>query len=100
MHGGKIPVEQQIEQQLGVTPVIFLTAQRAFSDDVGIANQQTMSEGFQQAMEPPRVSGGFQPDDRGNSKLRVETPHIVLLVIEGALMDQTVRRATPRDGLR
>jgi hypothetical protein len=39
MYGGKITVEEQIEQQLGVPPVIFLTAQRAFSDDIGIANQ-------------------------------------------------------------
>src|SRR5713101_6378793 len=99
MHGGKIPVKKQIEQQLGVTPVIFLAAQRAFSDDIGIANQQTMPEGFQQAMEPPCISGGFQPHDCGNNKLRVETTHVVMFVIERALVDQPVGSVTPTDGL-
>jgi|SRR5882724_1432491 len=100
MHGGEIPVEQQIEQQLGVAAVVFLTSQRTFSDDLGIANQQTMPEGFQQAMEPPCVAGGFQPHDSGNGKLRVETAHVVMLVIERALVDQPVGGVTPADGLR
>jgi len=39
VHGRKIPVKKQIEQQLGIAPVIFLAAQCAFSDDIGIANQ-------------------------------------------------------------
>jgi hypothetical protein len=58
-----------------------------------------MPEGFQQAMEPPGISGGFQPHDCGSSKLRVETTHVVTFVIERALVDQPVRRVTPTDGL-
>src|SRR6184192_4647177 len=99
MHGGKIPVEQQIEQQLGVAPVIFLTAQRTFSDDIGIANQQTMSEGFQQSMEPASVTGSFQSHDGGNGKLRVETTHVVMLMVQSALMNQAISLVTPADGL-
>ena len=39
VHGGEIPVQEQIEQKFSIPPIIFLAAQCALSDDVGIANQ-------------------------------------------------------------
>ena len=51
-------------------------------------------------MEPPCIAGGFQSHDGGNGKLRVETTHVITLVIERALVDQPVRGVTPTDGLR
>ncbi|MGB8540520.1 MAG: hypothetical protein WCD49_02680 [Candidatus Acidiferrales bacterium] len=92
MRSGKIPVQQQVQQQFGVTPVVFLTAQRAFSDDIGIPNQQAMPEGFQQSVKPPCIPSGLQAHDSGNRKLRVENTHVVTLMIERALVDQSTRQ--------
>jgi len=58
-----------------------------------------MSEGFQQAMEPACITSSFQSHDCGNGKLRVETTHVVMLVIERTLMDYSVRGVAPTDGL-
>src|SRR5713101_6313803 len=99
MDGGKLPVAEQLEQQTGVTPIVFLPAASKLANGQGVADQQVMTEFFEQAMEPQRITGSFHAHQHGNREAGIKRTHVVALMNERDLMFLTVGGVEPADRL-
>jgi hypothetical protein len=100
MDRGEIIVGQQIEQQAGVTAIVFLPAAGELADGQSVTDQQAMAEFFEQTMKPERVAGSFHANQRGSWELRVKRTHVIALVIQRNFVFLTVCGINPADRLR
>src|SRR5947209_2678907 len=99
VHDGKLLAPQQVQQQLGVAPVVLLPAPGELSNRVGIAHQQPVPRLLDQLVEPQGIPRGLDADHCGSGELRVERAHVVAAVVERVLVDLSVGCIHPADGL-
>src|SRR5205807_8756525 len=99
VHDGKLLATQQVQQQLGVAPVVLLPAPGELSNGVGIAHQQPVPRLLDQLVEPQGIPRGLDADHCGSGELRVERAHVVAAVVERVLVDLSVGCIHPADGL-
>lgn len=97
---GKFVVEQQIEQELRITTVVFLPAAGELANGQSVAHQQLMTELLHGAMEPQRITGSFHADTRGSWESGIKRTHIVTFVIERELVLLSVGVVNPAESLR
>lgn len=96
---GKIAMTEQVEQQLGVTPIVFLPATSELADSQSVADAESMAEICDEAMKPQRVARGFHAVHRGSWELRIKRTHVVMLVVERELVLLSVGFIKPTESL-
>src|SRR2546426_8857700 len=99
VHDGKLLAPQQVQQQLGVAPVVLLPAPGELSNGVSIAHQQPVARLLDQLVEPQRIPRGLDAHHCGSGELRVERAYVVAAVVERVLVDLSVGCIHPADGL-
>ena len=76
----ELALAQQVENQLGIPPVILLPAAGAAADLGRVADEDLMAEPLLQFHEPSAVAAGFQPDDYVARELSLEAADVVAVV--------------------
>lgn len=70
---------QQVENQLGIPPVMLLAAGAAAN--LGrVADEDLMTELLQQLDAPGAVAAGLQPDDHVTRELSIEAANVIAVV--------------------
>src|SRR5260370_9413601 len=77
MDGGKLLVAEEVQQQAGVTPIVFLPPAGRPADGPGAAPQQINGPTFQPEMEPPQINGNSPPHPRRAGEPWRKTPPAV-----------------------
>lgn len=100
MDGREIVVDQQVQQQLRIAAIVFLPTPGELANSQGVTDQQLVTEFFDKAMEPQRITGSFHANERGSRKLGIKRTDIVTLVIEHGLVLLAICGVEPAEGLR
>ena len=77
--------DKQPQQQLGITPIVFLSTCLRFPDCCGMTDVARNAEVVHQLQKPSHRSGRFDPDGHGCREPRIELTHVIALVLQGLL---------------
>src|SRR4029453_1599156 len=78
----KLTVHQQLQDQVGIAPIVLLPPPRQSSDLRRIAHQQFVAQALNQLLEPVRVATSFDPDDHFPLKLTVVPLDVITLMTQ------------------
>jgi len=90
MYPRKISLDQQIQDQLGISTIVLLTSIGHSSDIRRVPQQYSVSEFFEQAFKPTAVAAGFQSYYYLSGQSCVKGSQVILLVMELAKMNLSI----------
>ncbi len=99
MDAGKVAFHHQVQDQVGIAPVVLLFAWRFASDLGGIAQPNGLAQLRQQLFKPGAVTAGLEGHYYFALKLLIKLTHIVTLMVQLLAMDLAIRRIAPTYGL-
>src|SRR3977135_205889 len=81
MQTRKLIVEQQIQNEFGVAPIVLLAPTSPAADLGGMAEPDFATQLLEQSFEPGAVTTSFQADDYPTAELGVEAPHLLFVLV-------------------
>src|SRR5437016_2760857 len=81
MQPRKFIMDQQIQNQFRVAPIVLLPPARPTPNLGRVAQPDFVAQSFEQLFEPGAVTTGFQPDDHAPTELRVEGAYFVFILM-------------------
>src|SRR5258708_339577 len=81
MQTGKLMVEQQLQNEFGVAPIVLLPPTSSAADLGGMPKPDFATQFLEQSFEPGAVTTGFQTHDYVPAELGVESPHLVFVLV-------------------
>src|SRR6185436_10495153 len=81
MQTGKLIVEHQLQNEFGVAPIVLLPPTSPAADLGGMSQPDFATQFLEQSFEPGAVTTGFEADDYRPAKLRVESLHLLFVLV-------------------
>src|SRR5437764_1687949 len=88
MQPWKFIMDQQIQNQFRVAPIVLLPPARPTPNLDRVAQPDFVAKFFEQLFEPGAVTTGLQPDDDAPHELRVEGAYFVLVLMFEFVRDE------------
>src|SRR2546425_548072 len=88
MQPRKFIVNQQLQNQFRVAPIVLLPPARPAPNLGRVAQPDFVPQRFEQLFEPGAVTTGFQPDDHAPHELRVEGAYFVFILMFEFVRDE------------
>jgi len=91
---GEIPFEHDLQNQLSIPTIIFLSPVCPTPNLGSMPHPYRVTKFFEHRFKPGAVPAGFQPYDHLAGELGVEVPYIVLAMVQLSQLNLSIGRVT------